>query len=174
MSVPPGGRAARAAARIEAVAAPLCRWLNAVGAACLVVMAALTVLDVVGRYALGRPLRGALELTEFAMALLVFFGLGRTALANEHVIVDIAVAHVSARLRAAADALGAVLGMGLFGLIAWRSAAQARQLAAAGEVSVNLGLPVYPFVWAVALGSAALALVLAGRALGAAARAAGR
>ncbi len=165
MSTPGGGWAVRAAARADAVASPLCRLLTVVAAGCLAAMALLTVADVLGRYLLNRPLPGALELSEFAMALVVFFGLGSTALIGGQVVVDIAVERFPPRLRAAFVAGNALLGTVFWMLIAWRSAGQARQVWLTGEVSTILGLPAAPFIYAAALGSAVMALALLGRIL---------
>ena len=170
MSGPGRDWASRAAARVDTVARPLCRLLTVVAAGCLAAMAVLTVADVLGRYLLNRPLPGALELSEFAMALLVFFGLGSTALAGGQVVVDIAIARFPPRLRAATDAVNALLGIFLWAVIAWRSADQAGQVWLTGEVSTILALPAYPFIYAVAAGSAVMALALAGRLLAALAR----
>jgi TRAP-type C4-dicarboxylate transport system permease small subunit len=170
VSAPGGDWAARAAARVDATAAPLCRLLTVVAAGCLAAMAVLTVADVLGRYLLNRPLPGALELSEFAMALLVFFGLGSTALTGGQVVVDIAIERFPPRLRAGSDAVNALLGTALWALIAWRSSDQAGQVWLTGEVSTILALPAAPFIYAVAFGSAVMALALLGRLLAALAR----
>ena len=65
------------------------------------------VADVLGRYLLNRPLPGALELSEFCLALLVFFGLGSTGLGNTQVVVDIVIERFSWRLRTATEAVNA-------------------------------------------------------------------
>lgn len=165
----PSGRGwvARASARLDVVAAPLCRWLTVVAAGCLAVMAVLTVLDVLGRYLLNRPLPGALELSEFTLGLLVFFGLGLTGLTGGQVVVDILYERFPPRLRAGADAVNAALGVALWALIAWRSAEQAWHVRLRGEVSTVLGLPTYPFLYATALGCAVMALALVSRFLAA-------
>ncbi len=161
------GRLARAAARIEAVMMPLCRGLTWVAAGCLASMGVLTVADVVGRYFLNRPVEGAIELSEFALALLVFFGLGLTGLTGTQVVVDIALEHFPPRLRALSDATSALLGMAFWSLIAWRTVVQATEVASKGEVSTILAVPTYPFVYSVAVGSAVMALALLGRLLAA-------
>lgn len=168
MTRSPGGAwPARAAAQVDAAAAPLCRLLTGVAATCLAGMGLLTVADVIGRYFLNRPVAGALELSEFALAVLVFLGLGGTGLAGRQVVVDIALEGFTPRLRAVSDAVNALLSLGFWAVIAWRSAIQAREVALRGEVSTILALPVYPVVYAVAFGSAVMALALIGRLLAA-------
>ena len=163
MTGPGRGWGASAAARADAVAAPLCRLLTRIAAGCLAAMAALSVADVLGRYLLNRPLPGALELSEFCLALLVFFCLGSTGLGNTQVVVDIVIERFPWRLRAATEAVNALLGAGLWGLIAWRSADQAWHVAQKGEISTILALPAAPFIYAVAFGSAVMVLALLGR-----------
>ena len=51
-------------------------------------MMVLTFLDVVGRYLFNRPLRGAFELTELGLVVLIFAGLPLVSHANEHVTMD--------------------------------------------------------------------------------------
>jgi TRAP-type C4-dicarboxylate transport system permease small subunit len=126
-------------------------------------MGLLTVADVLGRYLLNRPVAGTLELSEFALALLVFLGLGATGLSGNQVVVDIVSERFPRRLRAISDACNALLGIGFWAVIAWRTVIQAHEVASKGEVSTILAVPVYPFVYAVACGSVVMAVALLGR-----------
>lgn len=167
MNAPESNWARRAAAGVDAVTAPVCRLLTVIGAGCLAAMGLLTVMDVVGRYLLNRPIPGALELSEFALVLLVFLGLGSTGLRGSQVVVDIALDRFSPRWRAISDVLNALLAIGFWLVIAWRTAMQAQEVAIRGEVSTILGLPVYPFVYAVAFGSVVMGVAMIGRLLAA-------
>jgi TRAP-type C4-dicarboxylate transport system permease small subunit len=167
-------RAARAAACVDRVAAPLCRWLTWASAGCLAGMAALTVADVLGRYFLNRPVPGALELSEFALAVIVYLALGTTGLTGRQVVVDLALERFPPRLRAGSEAMSALLGIAFWATIAWRTAGHAYHIAGKGEVSTILAVPAFPFVFVVALGSALMALGLLGRFLAALPRAIAR
>ena len=145
---------------MERAMGPVCRTLTWTGAGCLAAMGLLTTADVVGRYFLNRPVEGAIELSEFALVLLVFLGLGSTGLAGNQVVVDIALERFGPRLRATSDAVNALLGVGFWALIAWRTTVQGREVALRGEVSTILAIPTYPFVYAVALGCGIMALAL--------------
>lgn len=48
----------------------------------------LTFVDVVGRYVFNRPLRGAFEVTELLLLVLIFAGLPLVSYADEHVTMD--------------------------------------------------------------------------------------
>lgn len=160
------------AASLDVATRRLASALNGVGVASLVVLLALTVVDVGGRYLFNRPLLGALELSEFMLVFLVFCGLAYTDLRNGHVTVDVVVERFPPRLQGVFDGIAALLGTGLWAVIGWRSAVQAEKVRVAGEVSSNLVLPIYPFIWTAAIGSSLFACVLLIRALKAFARAA--
>jgi TRAP-type C4-dicarboxylate transport system permease small subunit len=54
----------------------------------LMLMMVLTFADVVARYLLNRPIRGAFEITELALLVLIFAGLPLVSHADEHVTMD--------------------------------------------------------------------------------------
>ena len=54
----------------------------------LLLMMALTVVDVVARYAFNRPLRGAFEVTELMLLVLIFAGLPLVSFTDEHAVMD--------------------------------------------------------------------------------------
>ena len=54
----------------------------------LLLMMALTVVDVVARYVFSRPLRGAFEITELMLLVLIFAGLPLVSFSDEHAVMD--------------------------------------------------------------------------------------
>ena len=58
------------------------------------------------------------------------------------------------------DAINAIVSSALFGLIAWQSLLYAKDLQAAGEVSMTLQMPIHHFVVGIAVGCALLTVVL--------------
>jgi len=138
---------------------------NVVSGISLAVMALLTVADVSGRYLLNRPLLGSLELSELLMVFLVFGAFAVTELHNGHVDVDVLVIQMAPRPRALCEGLAALLSVGFWGAIAWRTAVHAQHVGGAGETTPNLGLPVAPFVWVAAAGCLLFTLALLTRLL---------
>ena len=69
------------------------RWVRGgiafVGGLMLLVMMALTIVDVVGRYIFNSPLGGAGELTELILVSVIFMGLPAVTLEKEHTTVDL-------------------------------------------------------------------------------------
>jgi TRAP-type C4-dicarboxylate transport system permease small subunit len=62
--------------------------LGVVASAILFAMMVLTVVDVVARYAFSRPLRGAFEVTELMLLVLIFAGLPLVSFSDEHATMD--------------------------------------------------------------------------------------
>ena len=62
--------------------------LGLAASAILFAMMGLTFVDVVARYLFNRPLRGAFEVTELMLLVLIFAGLPLVSLADEHAVMD--------------------------------------------------------------------------------------
>jgi TRAP-type C4-dicarboxylate transport system permease small subunit len=62
--------------------------LGAAASAVLLAMMLLTVVDVVARYVFSRPLRGAFEVTELMLVVLIFAGLPLVSFSDEHAVMD--------------------------------------------------------------------------------------
>ena len=138
------------------------RLLGTVAALLLVALALLTCVDVVGRYFLNRPLTGAFELTELAMGALVFSSLPLVTLRRQQVTVDLFDSFVPRAWRRVQNALADLIAAACAGVIAWQLWRKAVNMAAAGETTATLGIPVYPLVYYMALlASITVALMLA-------------
>jgi TRAP-type C4-dicarboxylate transport system permease small subunit len=128
------------------------------GGIVLMLLMGYTVLDVVLRYGFNRPFSGSLEITEFAMSLIVFLGIAYCGFTGGHVAVDILERPLkSPRLRFV-PVLLTLAGAVLFAAIAWLTAAEA--LSSMQRVSNMVRWPHWPFQTTVAVGSAMYALVL--------------
>jgi TRAP-type C4-dicarboxylate transport system permease small subunit len=116
-----------------------------------------TVVDVVGRYALKRPLPGASEIIEILMALLVYIGLPVVSQRNAHVAVDMFSSATPPRLVPIRDGVIRLLCAGLLGVIAWRLWLYAGLLTR--DVTEYLKLPEAPIVYFLSVFAAVAALV---------------
>jgi TRAP-type transport system small permease protein len=134
-----------------------------VALAALAVLCGITVVDVSGRYLFNQPLLGAVELSEFLMAILCFGGLALAELRGGHINVDFFIGWLPRRARALLDAAGALFGAAFWGFISWRATVHVLRIREAGEVSANLGIPTWPFYLAVTVGCGLFAIALVGR-----------
>ncbi|MFL6799753.1 MAG: TRAP transporter small permease [Xanthobacteraceae bacterium] len=130
-------------------------WLDrALGAAAAVLLfglMALTTVDVIGRYIFNSPLRGAFEITELLLLSLIFAGLPLASRADEHVTLDFIDMALSeggrSLLRRVVDLLCGLLILGL----AWRVWVKAGKIAAYGDTTDVLRVPVAPFLYFMAV-----------------------
>jgi TRAP-type C4-dicarboxylate transport system permease small subunit len=115
------------------------------GGAVLLALMALIAFDVVMRYALRLPFLGAYEMTELAMALIVFLGLPYCGATGGHVAVDV-LSPVLDRpaLRWVAVAIH-LAGAALTAIMAWQSALYAFTSRSRGEATNMLKIELWPF-----------------------------
>jgi TRAP-type C4-dicarboxylate transport system permease small subunit len=107
----------------------------------------LTFSDVVARYLFNRPIRGAFELTELVLLVLIFAGLPLVSHADEHVTMDF-IDRMLPR-RAAALLVRAVhaLVAGVFFLLTWQVIIKAGRISGYGDTTDVLRIAVGPFVY---------------------------
>jgi TRAP-type C4-dicarboxylate transport system permease small subunit len=114
-------------------------------------MMLLTFVDVVARYVFSRPLRGAFEVTELLLLVLIFAGLPLVSHAGEHVTMDFIDRLLSLRARAlflrAVDAACAAILLGL----AWLVWLKADRIWAYRDATDVLRIVYGPFVYFMAL-----------------------
>ncbi len=135
------------------------RLFDLVTAALLGGMAAVTIVDVIGRYFLNRPLQGAFELTEVLMAAVIFAALPSLTLRREHIAIDLLDRYYPARLARLRDRLVEVVSALVVACLAWVFLGQARQVHADGLYTQVLQLPLAPVVL-FACGALAVAAVM--------------
>ena len=133
---------------------------TAVAAAGLVVMMVLTTLDVICRSACGRPLPGTYDIVRLVGFLTLACALPYTTAVKGHVAVEFFFHKLGRRRRIAVDTVNRILGIALFGVLAWQTAARAAALRASGEVTPTLQLPVYPVLYVAAGACLLVALVI--------------
>ncbi len=126
-------------------------WIDAVlGIASSVLIMCLmmiTAVDVVARYVFNRPMRGAFELTELLLLILIFAGLPLVSHADEHVTMDfIDHALPASALRVLERVVHAVCA-GIFFFLAWQIWLKAGKISAYGDTTDVLRILVGPFVY---------------------------
>ena len=132
---------------------------NKIAMGLLPVMMLLTVADVFLRRFLGSPIKGTVELTEFALGIVVFLALAQCAVERGHVVVDVLVSRFPQRTRASIDAIMVFFSAGMSGLISWRLFLYAMRVQYMGEVSASLGIWLWPFVFIAGVGFILLSVV---------------
>ncbi len=127
----------------------------------LLLLMALTVADVGGRYFFNSPIIGVFDLTHFAVLLMTFFGMGYCAYLGGHVAIDLVYDRLPPRAAIWVDRLVNATGSLFFLVMGWRLVVQSVDVRDFGESSQLLQIPFFPFYWLAALGSVLFALVMA-------------
>ena len=121
--------------------------LGVAASAILFCMMTLTFVDVVLRYVFNRPLRGAFEVTELMLLVLIFAGLPLVSHADEHVTMDFIDRLLRARAR---DVLKRAVHAGCAALmffLTWLMWLKAGTIAGYGDTTDVLRILVGPFVY---------------------------
>jgi TRAP-type C4-dicarboxylate transport system permease small subunit len=139
---------------------PVSRVMNRVASVTLFSMMFLTIADVFLRKVFSSSILGTVEVTEFLMLILVFFALSQTEVLNGHVKVDLVMGRFSERTQAIVDMITQVICFLLFGLFTSSALVYSEKMREAAEVSQDLWIPKYPFVYVVVVGCAILSLAL--------------
>ncbi|MEM9224566.1 MAG: TRAP transporter small permease [Pseudomonadota bacterium] len=122
--------------------------LKGIAGSLLVAMMLLTVVDVVGRYVFSAPVPGAFEATEVMLALAIFAGLPIVTGRGEHVSVRLVVDHLPPAVRRVFDTVCAFLVAVLLAGAAYLLYRRGVSLAAFGDATVLLGIPLAPVAFA--------------------------
>ncbi len=109
----------------------------------LVAMAAITFLDVIGRYFFNHPLGGAFELVAIGMALMIFAALPEVTARNDHITVSL-MNFLPATAQAVLRIVMAVVTALALCVLAWRFFDHAARLASYGDYAMYTGIPYAP------------------------------
>lgn len=144
----------------ERAVSRVAEFMDKIACLALFLMMLLTMADVCGRKALSRSVLGAVELSEFMLVITVLFALAHTEYKDGHVRVDLVMSRFGNRTKAGVDALTQFVCFVFSVIFTWAGFVYAEKMRAIGEVSQDLWLPKYPFIYVVVAGFAILSLTL--------------
>lgn len=144
--------------------------MKIIAAVCLVAMAMVTGVDVVGRGGLNTPLFGTEEIVTVLAVLVAGFALPYAHSQGSHIGVEVLYSKLGGTGRMVLDVFSHTVSGALFGVVAWRMWLYGASLQEYGEVSMNLALPLCYVVYALAFCFLVFSLCLLASALNAVAR----
>lgn len=151
--------------RLEKKLSSITRRFNQLAMICVSVMMLLTTTDVIMR-CFRRPIPGTYEIVSLLGVLFVSFSLAHTSMERGHIAVDFVFQRLSAGKQRILEGINTFISAVLFALVSVYSVIYAEDLRKAGEVSMTLQMPLYPFVYGIALGCGLLSLTLIIRGFG--------
>jgi TRAP-type transport system small permease protein len=135
---------------VEKILAKVGNVMRVGGCLCLLGMALLTVADITGR--LNRsPIFGSEELVTFLAVLALGLSLPYAHSHRSHIGVEVFVQLMSSKVRRRLKLFREVLSILFFAMVSVMMGLYARDKQLSGEVSMNLGLPEYLFLYALCL-----------------------
>jgi TRAP-type C4-dicarboxylate transport system permease small subunit len=143
----------------------LSSWFEFVAILAFLGMMAGTLVDVIGSKAFHRPLAAGLEIVFFAQLIAIASALAFSEIDGRQIRVDLFVDLFPKTVRAAFHALAALLGLGLFVILTWKTYQYGMSLKAINDVTATARIPLYPFALWLAICFAVLCLVLIGELL---------
>ena len=133
--------------------------LGVAAATILFAMMILTTIDVVARYVFRRPVRGAFEVTELMLVVLIFAGLPLVSFSDEHAVMDFIDRLLGAHGRRALDRGVQALNGAFMLLLAWLTWLKADRIWAYRDATDVLRILYGPFVYFMAVSLALAGLI---------------
>lgn len=135
------------------------KGFNTLACAAVIAMMLLSSADVVLRL-FGKPIPGTYEMVGLLGTIIVSFALAFTSMEKGHIAVEILVNKLPQRAQFAIEAFTNFVSLLLFGLIAYQAYIYALDIKKSGEVSLTLQMPIYPFIFGMAVSFGLLCLLL--------------
>lgn len=121
----------------------------------------LTTIDVIFRYILGHPIKGAYEISEILFLGAVFLGLSYTQLHKEHVRVELLVSHIPRGPAFLLESCILLIGLFIYALLFWQGTEAFLESVKSGEYRWGLiPIPLWPARLTIPLGALTLCLKL--------------
>jgi TRAP-type C4-dicarboxylate transport system permease small subunit len=128
-------------------------WLARIATVALSLIAIVTLCDVIARKLFNWGFTFTVEMTEMAMALIVFLGVGLVTHRREHIAVDVVTLRLTERARVWFGLGTNILSLGFVALMVWRLWLQAAFITAKGDTTPILNFPLWPIAYVIAAGS---------------------
>ena len=138
----------------------ICRILNNIGIAFLMMLMVVITLDVILRAVTRQGIIGTNELAEFMMVLVVFLAIAYTQLRKSNIKVELIFSRFPERAQAIINSVIYIIVLGVSILIVWQCIVYQENLQHTNRVSEVLHIPVAPFQFFLIIGFSLLCVVL--------------
>lgn len=146
--------------KFEKYVLQISKWFNIVSGIALISMLVLITSDIIGNKIFKYPIPGGIEFVSFIAVIVTAFAIAQTQVLRGHIEVEFIVSRLPRKAQKIIGSIIYVFSMVLFLLLAWRSFVYGNDIRITGEVSITQGVPFYPFIYAIAVCSLVVFLVL--------------
>jgi C4-dicarboxylate transporter DctQ subunit len=129
-------------------------------------LAAITLLvfiSAIGRYVFAAPIPDAFDISRLMLGVVILWGFASVGYRGAHIKVDLVAELLPRRLQRALNVLGALVLLLFTVLLAWKLAGRLGSAFASHEATMDLRLPVWPWLALIWLGVLASAFTIAAR-----------
>lgn len=133
-------------------------WAMALGMGWVLVMMFLTTMDVVGRYFFSTPVPGAIEMSEFMLAIFGLAGIAYTQGQGANVRVTMLTGKLPARMASFLNLITSLFSLQVVIMLVWYGIVMALEEYHNGTTTDTLGIPIYPLHFLLSLGAGFLSL----------------
>ncbi|MCG8638391.1 MAG: TRAP transporter small permease [Desulfobacterales bacterium] len=126
------------------------RLMKGIASVCLMGMCLMTCADVILRSTLNKPIFGSEEIVSIFAILAIGFALPYSHRKNSHVGVEILMRLLSRKVQKRVRFITNIFAFLLFMVLSWKMTVYGHVMQHSGELSMNLELPMYYFVYALA------------------------
>ncbi len=130
---------------VDRVWEPVVRILSIIGVCFVAFMMVVTVADVVLRWSLNSPIKGAIEIVQYTMILVVFLTIPYVQYKKAHVSIGLLVDKLPQKTQAVIGSLVYILSLGIIGLMTSAAFIYFRRIWEAERYTTVLGMPISPF-----------------------------
>lgn len=134
-------------------------WFEWIGLAAMLLLMAITCIDVVGAKVFQWRLFGAIDIVMLFQIVAIAFATSMALILGRHIQVDILIGSLPKRAQAVIDIIALLLGLGFFIVIIWQVCVLGYSFQTSGEHSATARIPYYPFAYGIALASIPVCLV---------------
>jgi TRAP-type C4-dicarboxylate transport system permease small subunit len=149
----------KAADYLDKVLSPVSVYLAYTGAAVLGLLVLMLMYSIIARRLFDAPVKGAFELTELGLVIVVFTLLAYDSLKHESMIVEIIVDRFPRRVRAVIAPVIHFLCVLMLGVLCQQLFVQAMRVQGFHQTTRTLQIPIYPFLYLAATGILVLTIV---------------
>ncbi|UCG54781.1 MAG: TRAP transporter small permease [Dehalococcoidia bacterium] len=127
--------------------------LGKISAGFIFIMMLLVTADVFGRYVFNKPIKGAGEIIELMMVLVVYLAFAHIIFQKGNVTVDLLTSRLSSRTNAILNTITSLGSVVILGLIVWQLSIKGVEgVVSSHRVTLLLGIPEAPIYFAAAFG----------------------
>ena len=135
-------------------------WFEWIGLVGMLLMMAITCIDVVGAKVFRWRLFGAIDMVMLSQLVAIAFAVSMALILGQHIRVEFFFKMWSRRIQAVISCVVLLLELALFVMIIWRLCLLGYSFQTSGEYSATAHIPYYPFAYSVAIASIPVCLVV--------------